>query len=173
MNIIIGNILSFAGGLLDFLLGLKYNEKIKILKGNLVSSSLSLISYICLEAYDGVIDCIVTLLRLFTIYIKEKYHKKFKFLFIGFFLCYCLVFFKFSGFQTIILFLSSMCSFIPKWMSKNMQVIRGGAFCANILAIIYDLMIGNYAVISIRAINIALLVVTITKWARKGKKAKK
>ena len=173
MNIIIGNILSFLGALLDFLFGLKYNEKLIILKGNLVSSTLSLISYICLGAYDGAIDCIVTLLRLLTIYFKEKYHKKFKFLFVVFFLCYCLVFFKYSGVQTIILFLSVMCSFIPKWMYRDVQKIRVGALFANILTVFYNIAIENYAVISIQVINIVLLIITITKWARKKKRKKK
>ena len=173
MNIIIGNILSFAGGLLDFLFGLKYNEKLIILKGNLITSSLSVISYLCLGAYDGVIECVVTLLRLFTIYIKEKYHKKFHFLFIVFFLCYCLVFFKYSGPQTILLFLSTMCSFIPKWISKDVQKIRIGALCATILIIFYNISIENYAVVSIQIISIVLLLITITKWWAKKKKATK
>ena len=169
MNIIIGNILSFLGGLLDFIFGLKFNEKLIILRENLVSSTLSLISYICLNAYDGVINCVVTLLRLLTIYIKDKYNKKFKFLFVVFFLCYCLVFFVYSGFHTILLFLSAMCSFIPKWMSKDMQKIRAGALFANVLMIFYNIAIENYAVISIQVINIVLLLITIIKWARKKK----
>ena len=170
MNIIIGNILSFLGGLLDFLFGLKYNEKLVILRGNLISSTLSLISYACLNAYDGVINCIVTLLRLLTIYFKDKYHKKFRLLFIVFLLCYLLVFFQYSGPQTILLFLGTMCSFIPKWMSKNMQIIRAGAFCANILIIFYNIAINNYAVISIQIINILLLAITIIKWSKKKKR---
>ena len=170
MNIIIGNILSFLGGLLDFIFGLKFNEKLIILRENLVSSTLSLISYICLNAYDGVINCVVTLLRLLTIYIKDKYNKKFKFLFVVFFLCYCLVFFEYSGFHTILLFLSAMCSFIPKWMSKDMQKIRAGALFANVLMIFYNIAIENYAVISIQVINIVLLLITIIKWVRKKNK---
>lgn len=173
MNIIIGNILSFTGYLLDFLFGLKYNEKLIILKENLVSSTLSLISYICLGAYDGVINCIVTLLRLLTIYFKEKYHKKFKFLFVVFLLCYGFVFFKYSGPQTILLFLSAMCSFIPKWISKDMQKIRMGALCANVMMIFYNLTIGNYAVISIQVVNIVLLTITLIKWARNKNRKKK
>jgi hypothetical protein len=167
MNIIIGNILSFLGGLLDFLFGLKYNEKLIILRGNLISSTFSLISYICLTAYDGVIDCIVTILRLLTIYFKEKYNKKFKVLFVIFLLCYCLVFFRYSGVQTILLFLGAMCSFVPKWISKDVQKIRAGALCANILMIFYNIAIDNYAVLSIQVINIMLLIITITKWHKK------
>ncbi len=169
MNTIIGNILSFLGGLLDFLFGLKYNKKLIILKGNLISSTLSLIAYIFLGAFDGVIDCIVTLLRLLTIYFKEKFNKKFRVLFVVFLLLYALVFFKFSGVQTILLFLSAMCSFIPKWMSKDMQVIRVGGLCSNMLMIFYNIAISNYAVISIQVLNIMLITITIIKWSKKRK----
>ena len=167
MGIILGNILSFIGGLLDFVFDLKYNEKLKILQGNFISSALSLVAYVCLNAYDGVINCVVTILRLITIYFKDKYHKKCHFLFVVFFALYCTVFFDYSGIQTIILFLSSICAFVPKWVSKDMQKIRIGGVCANILMIIYNVMISNYAVILIQILNIIFLIITLTKWSKK------
>ena len=170
IGVIIGNLLSFAGGLIDFIFGLKFNEKLKNIQGNLISSTLSLIAYIFLNAYDGVINCAVTLLRLATIYIKDKHHKKFHFIFVLFFSLYCLVFFDYSGVQTIFLFLSSMCSFIPKWISKDMQKIRLGALMANVLAIVYNMIVGNFMVIVIQIINILLLIITIAKWAKKWRK---
>ena len=167
MNIIIGNILSFTGGLLDFVFSFKFNKKIYILQGNLISSSLSFFACLILHAYDGAINAVVTFLRILTIYIKEKYNKKFRFLFVVFLLSYALVFINFSGIQTILLFLGTMCAFVPKWISKNMQVIRVGELCANILIIFYNLAICNYAVISIQIISIILLIITICKWAIK------
>ena len=166
MELIIGNVLSFLGGLFDFLFNIKYNEKPKILKGNLLTSTLSLISYFFLKAYDGIIDCIVTLLRLITIYLKDKYNKKCNFLFIIFLGLYCLTFTKFLGIQTIILFLSTMCVFIPKWWFKDMQKIRIGSLLASTLIIIYDIMICNYAVITIHVINIILKLIAFIKWCK-------
>jgi len=173
VGIIIGNILCFIGTLLDFLFGLKYNDKSKILLCNCLTSALSFIAYIFLGAYDGLIGCAVTILRLITIYFKDKYKKKCIFLFIVFLGLYLLVFLKNSGAQTIILFLSAMCSFIPKWFSKDMQKIRLGALSATILAVIYNVMICNYASISIQIVSIILILITLTRWAIKSKKSKK
>ena len=167
MDIIIGNILSFLGGSIDFIFNIKYNEKLKILKGNLISSTLASIAFLFLKAYDGFINSIVTLLRLITIYLKDKYNKKCNLLFIGFILLYTLVFLNYSGIQTIVLFLSTMCIFIPKWMFKNMQIIRVGELLANVLAIVYNIMIFNYAVIIIKIFNIFLLSIAIIKWIKK------
>ena len=165
MGIIIGNILCFSGGLLDFLFSLKFNEKSKILLCNCLTSSLSFIAYIFLGAYDGLIGCIITILRLITIYFKDKYKKKCIFLFVVFFGLYFLVFLKNSGAQTIVLFLGLMCSFIPKWFSKDMQKIRCGALFATILSMAYNVMIHNYASIPIQVINVVLILISITKWA--------
>ena len=167
MNIIIGNILSFIGSSIDFTFNIKFNEKSKILKGNLISSTLSLISYVFFKAYDGCITAIITLFRLITIYLKDKYNKKFDFLFIFFIALYSLMFFKYSGIQTIILFLSLMCSFVPKWIFKDMQKIRVGELLANILAIIYNIVICNYAVILLQVINIIIILIAIKKWSKK------
>lgn len=173
MNIIVGNILSFLGGTLDFLFSLKFNDKLKIIQGNFISSSLSVVAYMCLGAYDGVIGCIVTLLRLGTIYYKDKYHKKCHVFFGVFLALYALVFIDYSGVQTIILFLSTMCSFIPKWICKDMQKIRIGGLCANVLMIFYNLMISNYAVIPVQALGITLTTITLIRWAVAKKRAKK
>ena len=172
---VLGNIISLAGGLVDFIFDLKFNEKKRILQGNFISSSLSLIALLCLRAYDGVINCIVTILRLATIYIKDKYHKKCRFLFIVFFILYCFVFFDFAGIQTIVLFLSTICSFVPKWISTDMQKIRLGSLTSYILIIIYNLLIGNILVIPLDIVYAILTVVTLTKWAKKpnGKSTQK
>lgn len=173
MNIIIGNIICFIGSLVDFLFNLKFNEKPKILLCNCFTSSLSFIAYIFLGAYDGLIGCIITILRLITIYFKDKYNKKCIFLFIIFFGLYFLVFLKNSGVQTIILFLGLMCSFIPKWFLKDMQKIRLGALFATILSATYNIMICNYAAVPIQITNVVLILIALTKWAAETKKQKK
>lgn len=168
MSIVIGNIISFFGALVDFLFNLKFNEKPKILLGNIFSSTMSTIAYIFLKAYDGVTNCIVTIIRLITIYLKDKYHKNCNFLFIIFLGLYSLVFLHFAGLQTIILFLSTMCVFIPKWIFKDMQKIRVGSFLAHVLSIIYNIMIINYAVILIHIMCCILVIITFTKWHNKN-----
>jgi hypothetical protein len=168
MDIILGNIISFLGSLIDFSFDLKYNKKSKILLGNILSSSLSIIAYIFLQAYDGIINCFVTLIRLITIYLKDKYKKKLNFLFIIFVGLYLLVFINYSGIQTIILFISSMCAFIPKWIYKDMQKIRICSLFAHILSIVYDILIMNYAVIIIHIICIIMLIITLIKWHKQG-----
>lgn len=170
MGIIIGNILCFIGGLTDFLFSLKCNEKSKNLLCNCFTSSLSFIAHIFLEAYDGLIGCAVTILRLVTIYFKDKFNKKCTPLFVVFLGLYSMVFFKNAGAQTVILFLGVMCSFVPKWFSKDMQKIRLGAFFANILSAIYNVMIHNYASISIQILNAVLIAISFTKWALKAKR---
>ena len=164
MNIVIGNIISFFGSLIDFVLNLKFNEKAKILIGNVFSSLMTITAYIFLKVYDGIISCIVTIIRLITIYFKDKYNKSCNFLFIIFIGLYGLVFLHYAGIKTIILFVSTMCSLIPKWLSKDMQKIRVGTFFAHILSIIYNIMIVNYAVILIHIISSILVIVTIVKW---------
>ena len=167
MNVLVGNILSFIGGLIDFGFDLKYNEKKKILQGNFVSITFSIIAYIFLKAYDAIVNAIVTLFRLITIYIKDKFNKNYSFLFIVFICLYALVFIKYSGIKTIILFISSMCSFIPKWLSKDMQKIRLGGIFAYIFAIIYNVMISNYAVIIIEVISMLLIAIAFIRWYKK------
>ena len=169
MNIVIGNLLSFIGGSIDFAFDIKFNEKEKIHKGNLISSTLTLITYILLKAYDGLVNCIITLFRLITIYLKDKYNKKCNFLFIVFIGLYALIFLNYSGIQTIILFLSTMCSFIPKWICKDMQKIRIGGLFAYVFAIIYNILICNYAIISIQIISSILILIAFIKWYKTGK----
>lgn len=173
MNIIIGNILSFFGGFIDFIFDIKFNEKAKILKGNCLTTTLSIISYIFLKAYDAIISAVVTLVRLITIYIKDKLNKKCSFLFLLFISLYALVFLNYLGVQTIILFLSNMCSFIPKWIFKDMQKIRIGGICAYILSIAFNIMIHNYAVILIQLISMMLVVIAFIRWHNEGNKKKK
>ncbi len=169
INIFVGNMLSFIGGLLDVIFDLKYNEKQKILAGNCLSTTCSIVSFIFLKAYDGLINCIVTLVRLITIYFKDKYNKKCSVLFVAFILLYALVFVNYSGIQTIILFVGVMFSFIPKWACKNMQIIRLGSLCSYVLSITYNILISNYAVISIQLVNMVMLVIAIIRWWIKDK----
>ena len=172
INIFIGNTLSLIGGLTDIIFDLKYNEKQKILKGNCLSTSCSIASMCFFKAYDGLINCIVTLIRLITIYIKDKYQKQWNGLFIIFILLYALVFVNYAGIQTIILFISVMCSFIPKWLCKNVQYIRFGAIFAYVFSIIYNILINNYAVILIQVISMTTILVAIIKWHKTKKEVK-
>ena len=169
INIFVGNTLSFIGGITDFIFDLEYNEKQKILIGNCISTTCSIISCIFLKAYDGVISCIVTLIRLITIYLKDKYNKEFRLLFITFIFLYALVFINYSGVQTIILFISTMCSFIPKWIFKNMQLIRLSNIAAYVLSITYNILINNYAIILIQVISMISIFITFIKWSRSKK----
>ena len=164
-----GNMLSLIGGCIDVGFDLKYNEKRKILLGNCISSTLGIIALIFLRAYDGVINDIVTLLRLITIYLKDKYNKKCNMLFIVFFFLYTLMFINYSGIQTIVLFACVMLCFIPKWVCKNMQIIRLFNLVASILSMTYNVLIMNYAVILIQMISFVLLVVSIIRWHIKDK----
>ena len=172
MNIILGNIISFLGSFIDFTFDLKYNEKSKILIGNLFSTSMSFISLLLLGAYDGVIGCVVTFLRLITIYFKDKYNKKLNILFILFIILYSSVFLNYMGLQTIIMFISVMLSFIPKWLFKDMQLIRLFTLLSLILIIIYNVMILNYGAIPIELASLFGLEITLFKWKKSTKKTR-
>ena len=167
INLFIGNTISFIGGLIDIIFDLQYNEKQKILKGNLLSTSCTIVSMFFLKAYDGMINGMVTLIRLITIYLKDKFQKHWNGLFIIFIFLYSLVFLNYAGIQTIILFISVMCSFIPKWLCKNVQHIRLGALGAYIFSITYNLMIHNYAIIVVQLITMITLIIAIIKWHKK------
>ena len=169
MFLIIGNIISFIGFTVDYIFTLKFNKKSTIIKGNCLSTSISIVAYTFLKAYDGIVNCIITLIRLITIYLKDKYNKKWNFLFFVFIALYSLTFLCYAGIQTIILFTSTMCNFIPKWLSKDMQKIRIGGILSIILIIIYDVMIHNYMVIIVQVLNVIVFTIALIKWYKEDR----
>lgn len=162
--IIAGNIVSGLAQLIDIATGYTTNKKNITLISNLVTTTMSIIAMALLCAYDGFVGSVVTLLRLLTIYIKDKKQKEWPAIFIIFFLLYGSVFFAWQGPQTILLFLSSMASFVPKWFCKSMEPIRIGGFCALCLSITYNAMIQNYATLGIQVFSVINILVTIIRW---------
>lgn len=172
MDTILGNIFSTIGAIIDFVAGIKYKEKKKILQSNFISSFCSLLAMICLGSVSGIINVCVTLIRLFTIYKKDEKNLNLHRMFLFFVIIYATVFFDYDGIYTWLLFLSSMCSFIPKWYCKNTQILRIGGLNANLLIIGYNIHIQNYASIFFNIFNIIGILIGLIKWFYKDKKEK-
>ncbi len=163
-NIIIGNLISLTGCIIDFVVGMKYNEKKIIIRFNYLSCSLSIIALIFLGAYEGMIEACITLLRLIVINYKDQKGKKWYGGLVLFMFSYALVFTQGFNIKTMLTFSRSMVSFIPKWVSRNMQVIRVCALISYIMVMIYNFMIKNYAPLAFQFFSTAGLVLTIMRW---------
>ncbi len=162
MNIVIANVLTGTALLWDFLIGYRINDKEKIVLCNLLSSFLQLIGMILLGSLAGVIGYIITLSRLITIYLKDKYHKDWLpifFLYIG---LYALVFHDENFLVANLIFISNLCSFIPKWISKDMQKIRIGGSVGSCFSIGSNLLIANYAAIPFNILSIVCTIIQLT-----------
>lgn len=164
MEVVVANIVSAFGHLWDFFVGFKFNEKGKILLLSLVSSGASLFSMILLGSWSGVISVSVTIARLISIYWKDKHGYKATWLLFLFLLLYAMVFFDENILVALLMFSGNMCSFISKWFCKNVQYIRIGALGANILCIVYSILILNYASIPFNVFNIVTICISIAKW---------
>ena len=168
--VVVANIVSLFAQLVDFFAGLKFNEKSKIILCNLLSSSLNLITMILLDSRAGIISVIITLIRLITIYFKDKYNlKSLNMLFPVFIGLYALTFTDNNVVVALTIFFSNMCSFIPKWVSKDMQKIRIGALFANIIIIISNIMIKNYSAVPFNVFAVVSISIQLIKWYRQEK----
>ena len=76
IQILIANALAFIAHCIDWFFCYKYKDKSRILQGNMLSSTMSIIVCLILSAYAGVISSLITLLRIVVIYYKDKYNKK-------------------------------------------------------------------------------------------------
>ncbi len=170
--LIIGNIIVVLAHGLDFLWSFLFNNKNRILRENMVSSIMSIIANICFQALGGVITSSVTLARIITIYIKDKYHKKFVIPFIIICGMYLFSLRDWRGLPSILLVCSMFCSFIPKWFSQDVQKLRIGALFANMLIIPYEFLVANYAGIGMACINIVTVLINIVKWIPTMQKTK-
>lgn len=163
--IVLANVSSLAGNLVDFFVGLRYNEKSKIILFNLLSSSFSLIAMILLQSKAGAISVIVTMVRLATIYLKDKYKLKWvNPLILVFIALYGLTFLDNNVWVAFSIFVCNMCSFIPKWVSKDMQKIRAGALLANIAILWTNVVIKNYASLPFNIFAIVSISIQFVKW---------
>lgn len=165
--IVLANIFSLAGNLVDFFVGLHYNEKSKIILFNLLSSSCSLVAMILLQSKAGAISVVVTMVRLATIYLKDKHKLKWMNpLIIVFIALYGLTFLDNNVWVALTIFASNMCSFIPKWVSKDMQKIRAGGLLANIVILWTNVIIKNYASLPFNIFAIISISIQFVKWHR-------
>jgi hypothetical protein len=164
LNLIIGNCFTFFGELVDLSFGIKFNEKSKVLIGGMLSLIFTGIGYIFLGAWDGLLNAIICLIRLIVTYFKDKYNKKFTFLFFIFLGMYFIPFLTDSGPQTIFITIAVICVFIPKWFCKNVQYIRIGTLFHYILFIIYNFYINNYSSIIFEIIGAIGLIIGLIKW---------
>lgn len=157
--IIIGNIISGIGILIDTVMSIKANSKAKILYGNVASSACSVLSYLVLGATEGVITGVVSMSRMIVTLLKDKYKKKWypvMLLYIGF---YALSFTQGINIKTVIIFISSLIVFIPKWVSQNPQVIRMTTFISQTMMLPYCFMVQNYfSFVSILVSDVGLLI---------------
>ena len=169
-TIILANVLTVVGHGLDFWFGWKYREKSIILKSNVLTSSMSIVACLLLGGIAGAISSFITILRIITIYYKDKYNKKLY----GFFAIFCVAYLftlsDWSGWYVILLLISNYCSFIPKWFSKDTQTIRIGAFFANICYLPYCVLIKNYAAIPMIVFNIVTICINYVKWCLNDKR---
>ncbi len=164
MEVVVANIVSTFGHLWDFFVGFKFNEKGKILLLSLVSSGASLFSMILLGSWSGVVSVSVTMARLISIYWKDKHDYKATWLLFLFLLLYAMVFLDENIWVAVLMFLGNMCSFLPKWFCKNVQYIRIGALGANLLCIVYSILILNFASIPFNIFNVVTICISIVKW---------
>ena len=162
--IIAGNIISFAAHLTDIITGYVTNKKNITLISNFATTTMSIISMVLLNAYDGVTGYVITLARLVTIYVKDERQKEWPGLFVIFAILHGSIFFAWQGPRTILLFLSIMASFVPKWVCKTMEPIRIGGLCSLCLSVVYNAMIMNYMAISVEVFSIVNILVTIARW---------
>ena len=160
--IIIGNIISGIAYLAG-ILSIRSKTKDSLLKVDLMTSGLSLLSFCFLLSLSGILNTIITLLRIQTIRYKEIKNKNFYLLFIVFLIFYMSVFIDYKGLETILLFTSSMFSFIPKWFSKNLQVIRFTGICACFTIIYWQLSILNYTGMMFSIISILINAIGLYK----------
>ena len=163
-TVIIANVLTGLARLWDFIIGYHFNEKKKIVLCNLLSSSLQLVAMILLSSVAGTVAYIVTLLRLVTIYVKEKYNRKFVALFILYIVLYAVMFWDDNFIVALLLFTSNMCSYIPKWMFKDYQKVRCGEMCSSAFSIGANIIIMNYAVIPFSIFNVVGAIIQLIKW---------
>ncbi len=171
-QIIIANVITIIAYGIDYFFIYKYKNKATILKGNMASSSLNILSCFLLGGKAGVISGAITLARIITIYFKDKYKLKLYPLFFLFCGLYLLVLREQSGLPVILLCISNYCIFIPKWFSINMQHIRIGEIICNILCIPYELLIQNYAKIPIHILSIMIIIISFIKWTKSQTKNK-
>lgn len=172
-QVIIANCITVLVHVLDFYFGYKYRDKPTILKANILTSSMSVITYIILGGWAGVISSLTTIARLITIYYKDKKNQKFHFAFIAFCLAYLSSISDWTGWYVVLLVISMYCSFLPKWFSKNTQYMRLGGLFANILLIPYQILVKNYASVPMNIFNIITISISFIKWYRLDKSSYK
>ncbi len=152
--IILANLFSFLGHSIDCVSVAVLKTKDKLILSNLISSICSLISMAFFMSISGVTGVLVTLTRLLTIYIKDKKNLELKPLFIVFLVLYGMAFFDNNKLIASTVFISNMCSFLPKWFSNDIQKVRIGGMIACVFAITQNIMLRNVAALPFLVVSI-------------------
>ena len=170
MNIIIGNVISVLGEGVNCFGFAKAKNRGSLLIFNVIGCLVQAIALLFLGAYDGAINALVTTTRLTTNYFKDKYNKKWNFLFIIFFILHTLPFIKFAGIRTVFNVLAVMFSFVPKWWTKDMKIIRITTLISYAFSIIYGIYILDWAIIPIELVSVVGLIIGLINQKDENKK---
>ena len=166
---LIANIFSFIGHLIDFIVGFKFNEKSKIMLFCIVSSSCSLIAMILLQSIAGCISVIVTIIRLWIIYLKDKHNWKIDWVIFVFIAGYTGVFIDKDITVAVFIFTGNMIMFLTKWFCQKVQYLRIGTLTANIIFILPNYLIHNFSAIPFYIFNIITISLAYYKWHKQEK----
>ena len=163
---LIANVFSFLGHTMDMVVGYKYNEKAKIILFGILSSLCSLIAMFLLHSLAGCISVVVTMIRLYVIYLKDKNNWKIDWITILFVLGYGFVFLDNDVLVAFLLFVGNVVAFLPRWFCQNVQYIRIGACMANIIIIFPHYLIHNYSGMFFHVVNVITILLSYYKWYR-------
>lgn len=164
---IIANVFSFTGHLIDVVTGFVFNEKSKILLYNILSSFCSLIAMFLLNSIAGCISVTVTIIRLWIIYLKDKYEWKINWIVLIFTIGYALVFFDNDFIIAFLIFFGNMVAFLSKWYCQSAQHLRIGACIANVVFIFPNYLIHNFSVIPFHIFNTVTILLAYYRWYKK------
>lgn len=170
---LVANLFSFAGHLIDVIVGFKYNEKSKIVLFNIISSTCSLLAMYLLNSMAGCISVTVTIFRLVFIYLKDKYLWKVDWMFFIFLIGYGSVFFDNNLIVALFMFLGNIIAFSSKWFLKKAQHLRIGVCTANIIFIFPNIFIHNFSAVPFYLFNAVLITLAYIKWYKYEKEQKK
>ena len=165
--LIIANGITLIGYFINWFCCYRYKEKSKILIGDMLFVILSIVSCLLLGGYAGVISYCINLVRLVTIYYKDKRHKKWYGAFAVFFILYLSVFIdNTAGLWVILLCVSNYVAFITKWFFTDTQVIRIGSIFNCLCVIPYQLYIQNYVATVLFTVTMFVAIISYIKWRK-------
>ena len=163
-RIIIGNAFAVLQYLAYVYAYYRYNEKTKVIVGDIVSCSFAVIANLILGAIGGVVTMVVGLLSLIAIYYKEKLNKDWLPVFVALSVLFLFTFSEWRGLATLLLVFSQFLVMTSKWFCKRVQLIRLGGLIGNLTIIPYNLIVMNYVGCIIATLNIISLSISLLKW---------